>query len=206
MTDYFALLDEPRRPWLDAEALKIKFLALSGEQHPDKVVTTTSAEKEAAHQRFTALNSAYQCLREPKDRLLHLLVLELGAEPRAVRQIPPALADLIIPAEGLCREVTAFLAEKARATSPLLQVQFFEHGMTWTDKITEAQQKLGAFLATLENELQQLNATWKTADGADVEKRRATLPLARLEEIYRSYSYANRYRQQLQERIVQLAF
>ena len=206
MTDFFALFDEPRRPWLDADALKTKFLARSGELHPDKIVTNDAASKATAHQRFIELNSAYQRLREPKDRLLHLLILELGAEPRAVRQIPPALADLIIPAESLCREVSAFLVEKSKAASPLLQVQFFERGLAWTDKITAAQQKLGAFLSELETELKQLNVVWQAADSADSEKRRATLPLTRLEEIYRSYSYASRYRQQLQERFVQLAF
>jgi len=38
MTDYFALLDEPRRPWLDVSSLKQKFLARSSEVHPDRGV------------------------------------------------------------------------------------------------------------------------------------------------------------------------
>jgi TPR repeat protein len=33
----FALLSEPRRPWLDAEPLKQRFLARSNEVHPDRV-------------------------------------------------------------------------------------------------------------------------------------------------------------------------
>ena len=37
MTDHFATLGEPRRPWLDAEALKEKFHRLSGTVHPDRV-------------------------------------------------------------------------------------------------------------------------------------------------------------------------
>ena len=35
MTDSFTLLDEPRRPWLDAGALKQKFLPLSSAAHPN---------------------------------------------------------------------------------------------------------------------------------------------------------------------------
>ena len=37
MTDYFALLNEPRRPWLDADLLKQTFLTLSAGAHPDKI-------------------------------------------------------------------------------------------------------------------------------------------------------------------------
>ena len=37
MADYFALLDEPRRPWLDPEELKAKFHALTATVHPDRV-------------------------------------------------------------------------------------------------------------------------------------------------------------------------
>ena len=38
MTDYFNLLSEPRRPWLNPEALKQKFLNLSAEVHPDTFI------------------------------------------------------------------------------------------------------------------------------------------------------------------------
>ena len=79
MTDFFALLDEPRRPWLESELLKQKFLALSATVHPDRVHNLGDAERAAAQERYTELNAAYNCLREPKDRLHHLLQLELGA-------------------------------------------------------------------------------------------------------------------------------
>jgi hypothetical protein len=36
MNDCFALLNEPRRPWLDSEALKQRFVSLSAELHPDR--------------------------------------------------------------------------------------------------------------------------------------------------------------------------
>ena len=82
MIDYFTLLNEPRRPWLDAELLKQKFLALSATVHPDRVHNLGEAERAAAQERYTELNTAYNCLREPKERLQHLLQLELGALPR----------------------------------------------------------------------------------------------------------------------------
>ena len=68
MTDYFALLDEPRRPWLEPDSLKARFLALSAEVHPDRLHNAPEAQKQAANQQCAELNSAYRCLREPKER------------------------------------------------------------------------------------------------------------------------------------------
>ena len=72
MTDYFALLDQPRRPWLDPEELKQVFHQKTLEAHPD---AQTPSDRDET---FTRLNEAYQVLREPKRRLHHLLTLEGG--------------------------------------------------------------------------------------------------------------------------------
>src|SRR6267378_3594701 len=143
MTDYFALLDEPRRPWLDAEALKAKFLSLSADVHPDRVHGASPSVRESASQHFAQLNAAFNCLREPKDRLRHLLELELGAKPKDVQEIPPDLADLFIEIATLCREVDAFLGERAKVQSPLLRVQLFEHAQEWIDRLNVMQRRLG---------------------------------------------------------------
>src|SRR5688572_12200564 len=107
MADYFALLDEPRRPWLDSDSLKQKFLTLSTSAHPDRVHTATPTEKEFANRRFSDLNAAFTCLREPKDRLRHLLELELGAKPKDLQEIPPDPADLFLEIAGLRQEAIA---------------------------------------------------------------------------------------------------
>ena len=82
MTDYFALLDEPRRPWLEPEALKTKFLKLAAEIHPDRKHGAGKIEKAAANRSYAELNAAFNCLAEPKLRLLHLLELERGCETK----------------------------------------------------------------------------------------------------------------------------
>jgi DnaJ-domain-containing protein 1 len=94
MTDNFALLNEPRRPWLEPDLLKQKFLALSANAHPDKIHSASESDKSAAAKQFSELNAAYNCLLEPKLRLLHLLELELGAKPKDIQTDPAALADL----------------------------------------------------------------------------------------------------------------
>ena len=201
MPDYFALFNEPRRPWLDADLLKQKFLALAAESHPDKIHSATEAEKNLVAKRFAELNAAFSCLAEPKSRLLHLLELELGAKPKDIQQIPSALADLFAEVANCCRNADAFLAEKSKATSPLLQVQLFERGPEWVEKLNALQRKLNELREQLTGELKSLDAQWISADAA---ARREILP--KLEELYRLFGYFNRWNNQIQERVVQLSF
>jgi len=198
--DYFALLDEPRRPWLDADSLKQKFLARSANLHPDKILSAGESKKSAASKKFAELNAAYHCLAAPKTRLLHLLELELGAKPKDIQQIPGGLADLFAEVATVCREADQFLGEKSRVASPLLQVQFFERAQEWIEKLQLLQKKLRDFSERLLAELKLLDTKWMAGNtGA-----RGDL-LIELEKLYRLFSYFNRWNGQIQERIVQLS-
>ena len=205
MTDAFALLAEPRRPWLDAGALKQKFLPLSSAAHPDRTHNAPEAEKQAANERYAELNAAYNTLREPRDRLLHLLELERGAKPPDIQRIPPGTMDLFVEVGQLCRDTDAFLAQRKNVTSPLVKVQMFERGMEWTDKLQALQQRINARRDELTTELQQMNAVWEAAPPISSPSRAAALPLERLEQIYRVFSYIARWSEQIQERTLQLA-
>jgi curved DNA-binding protein CbpA len=201
MTDYFALLNEPRRPWLDADLLKQKFLALASDAHPDRVHNAGESEKAEVTQRYALLNAAYNCLAEPKLRLLHLLELELGAKPKDIQTIPTALADLFAEVATTCRNTDTFLVEKNKATSPLLQVQLFERGQDWVEKLNALQRKLNDLREKLTSELKSLDAQWISAEATS---RREIL--LKLEELYRLFGYFNRWNNQIQERVVQLSF
>ena len=200
MTDYFALFNESRRPWLDAEVLKQKFLTLSATVHPDRVHNLGEAERTTAQERYTELNTAYNCLREPKERLQHLLQLELGALPKDIQRIPSDLMDVSLEVGKACREADAFLTEKAAATSPLLQVMFFERGQEFADKLQTIRQRVNSFNDKLNEELQKIDAAWQSG-GAPHEPL-----LQRLEELYRLFGYFARWNAQLQERVVRLSF
>ena len=160
MTDHFALLNEPRRPWLEPESLKEKFLALSSAMHPDRVHHLSDAERRAAQERYTELNAAYNCLREPKERLRHLLELEFGTKPGDVQRIPPDLMDFSLEVSRLCREVDGFLAEKSGITSPLLKVQLFERSQEWTDKLTGMQKRVQAWREEVFAEVKAIDGRW----------------------------------------------
>jgi curved DNA-binding protein CbpA len=201
--DYFALLNEPRRPWLDVDALKAKFFELSAAVHPDRVHGASEAAKQGANQRYAELNAAYNCLREPKSRLQHLLELEMGARPKDIQQIPPGTMELFMEVGQLCRAVDNFLTERAPVTSPILKVELFERAQDWTEQLNAVQRKLNARRELLDAELVKMNAAWDTGSTAD---RKTTLPLAELERLWRDFSYIARWAGQIQERIVQLSF
>ena len=198
--DYFALLDEPRRPWLDVDSLKQRFLARSANLHPDKILSRDESEKNAASKKFAELNAAYNCLIAPKTRLLHMLELELGTKPKDIQQIPDGLADLFAEVATMCRHADQFLGEKSQATSPLLQVQFFERAHEWIEKLNAPQKRLRDFSERLLAELRLLDTRWMASDP----ENRGDL-LNELEKLYRLFSYFNRWNGQIQERIVQLS-
>ena len=199
MTDYFALFEERRRPWLEPEALKSTFLALAAEAHPDKQRAESEAEKLAANRSYAELNAAYQCLAEPGSRLLHLLELEQGAKPREIHQIPDALADVFAEVAATCRNADNFLSEKNKAISPLLQVQLFERSQEQTEKLRALQTRLAGWHDTLVEKLKLLDTSWVSPPGD------RTVLLNRLEELYRLFGYFNRWNNQIQERIVRLS-
>jgi curved DNA-binding protein CbpA len=116
-TDHFAALGQPRRPWLDADALKERYHRLTVEHHPDR---TGDAE------RFTAINAAHTVLRDPVGRLRHLLELE---QPEAVAEAPPlpeALTETFMRIATLRRNIDAFVKQQAGATTPLAQALLAE--------------------------------------------------------------------------------
>lgn len=201
--DYFAILRQPRLPSLDPESLKREFLTLSAECHPDKAA---AGEKDQAEARFAELNAAYNCLKDSKERLRHLLELE-GAPPAPhVQAAPPEVMDFFAPIAELTRQVDQFLAEKRKATSPILQARLFEQGLGWTDRVQDLQDRLRERMAGIEEELARLNAPWRQAPPPGNPARAAALPLERLHQIAAALGFLQRWNAQLRERAALLAF
>ena len=204
MTDYFALLNEPRRPWLDPEALKQKFLELSVNVHPDRVHQFNETNRKAAHERYTELNAAHNCLREPKDRLRHLLELELGTLPKDMQQPPGNMMDLFLEIGQACRDADAFLTESSGVQSPLLKVQVFERAQNWIEKLNALQQTINGWREQFLEELKVVDAAWMSVAKTDMSQRNELL--ARLDGLYRLFGFLVRWSRQIQERQVKLSF
>jgi curved DNA-binding protein CbpA len=88
VTDYFALLAQPRRPWIDLDKLEEKYRELARATHPDQSTHPASD--------FTEVNEAYRTLRDPKSRLQHLLSLEGYSPSGPTAEIPADLSNLFM--------------------------------------------------------------------------------------------------------------
>lgn len=205
MTDAYVLMGEERRPWLDLEILKRRFHEMSGPLHPDRHHGAGEVEREAMGKRYAELNAAYSVLREPRERLLHLIELETGGKPRDIQRIPPGTMDLFVEVGQMCRECDEYLEKKRGVTSPMLRLQLMQAGLEWADRLGELQGKVRAVGAELGVEMEAMNAVWAGAPAVGEAGRVGALPMERLEQIYRAMSYVSRWMDQLQERVVQLA-
>jgi len=173
MTDYFALLGEARRPWLDPEKLKEKYFALS---------RTTAADAE--------LNEAFRVLSDPKLRLHHLLTLE-GAELTAGRPVPPSVAELFWNTGTLLREVERWLLKNAEATSALSRALLSSERTKLEGKLEKLEEQLNGLYETELNQLRQTDAAAKSTSPNE---------LPNLIELYDSISYLTRLREQTKEK------
>lgn len=76
MTDYFALLEQPRLPWLERAEVETSFHRLARQFHPDSGSGNPN--------KFAELNQAFATLRDHHLRLRHLLLLENYSDPSNV--------------------------------------------------------------------------------------------------------------------------
>ena len=192
--DYFALLNQPRRPALDQARLKEQFLALSADAHPDRFHASAPEEKAQATQRFAELNAAFNCLKEPRDRVRHLVELELGRRPGDLKNVPGELADAFMRIAAVSRATDRFAAEKSRIHSPLLQAEFFEKIQPHLHTLEELQRELSGLHERALDRLRMLDVAWQNAGAADRES-----VLRQLEELAQVLGFHGRWQAQLQE-------
>jgi curved DNA-binding protein CbpA len=205
MNDAFALLGQPRHPSLDPSAVRAAFHELANPTHPDRFHGAAADIRDAATERYSALNAAHLTLRETRTRLAHLLELETGAPPRDIQRLPPGVMELFAEIGQTCREVDDFLAKKSAAESPMLKLAAMRDLPKWLGKLNALLAKIQARQTDLDAELAALNPAWDTAPAPGDPARTTALPLDRLEQLYRAVSYASRWTTQVQDRIGQLA-
>lgn len=75
MQNYFVFFQIPQCFSIDLIALKKAYYAVQNQIHPDKFIQTTDIEKYIAIQKTIRANTAYQILKNPSKRAMHLCEL-----------------------------------------------------------------------------------------------------------------------------------
>jgi curved DNA-binding protein CbpA len=188
MTDYFALLDQPRRAWLEPDELKQAFHAKSRQLHPD------SQPGETADGAFTALNEAYQVLLDPKRRIQHLLTLE-GRSPPRESAVPNDLATLFPVVAAVTQQIDVLARKTETATTPLTRSLLKPQMLAVQNRATETLDRLRQLHADATAQAQQLSAG--VALGED--------DWAELQCLYLRFAYIGRWIAELQEKQMRLS-
>jgi curved DNA-binding protein CbpA len=187
MTNLFALLDEPSRPWLDPEALKEKYHRLTARQHPDVAGATAD---------FSEINHAYQTLGDPAARLRHLLELESSDALSRAQPVPEEIATFFAPVAEARQAVDAFLKKHAASPSALARA------LLSTEQY-QVQERLEETLAALQREQDRLLARVREADDLWFADRAAALDL--LPALWQSLGYIAKWLATLRESLFRLA-
>ena len=199
MTDYFALLGVKRGPKVDVDVLKANFHRLSKALHPDHLgkVETACAANSAGP--FAEINAAYRCLRETKDRLAHLIEIELGRKPESIQHIPDEIATVGAQVMMICRGVDAFLGNRQKNPAPMVRAQQFKDSMEWLSKCDALEAALDPLRVRLEMELEKLEVAWNQPPEHAPWKPSAKIEID-LDRSYRLASYVTKWTSQIKER------
>jgi curved DNA-binding protein CbpA len=189
MTDFFALLGEPRQPWLDLEALKQKYHQLTRTAHPDLWPGEPNAE-------FERINQAYRVLLDPKQRIHHLLALEASTAPAADHIVPVDLEELFLKTGKLAQDSKRVLEQLGSATGALSKSLLQGELLDLRSRTQEISNQLSRSYENCLAELRQLNALWK--------ENRARA-VTRLQLLYDQIAYLTRWITQVEEIQFQLS-
>jgi curved DNA-binding protein CbpA len=185
MIDHFAVLGQPRAPWLDPADLKDAYHRKTLQTHPD---TTASGDTGNA---FAQLNEAYQVLQDPKRRLHHLLELE-GHAPSSTDQTVPDELHELFPAIGALSQRASLLQERMKAASNALSRSLLKPQILEVQKETKhLREKIENLSDASLTKLRQINSRWRDE-------------IAALSNLYFAFAYLTRWSAQLDELAFQL--
>ncbi|MEP6685229.1 MAG: DnaJ domain-containing protein [Verrucomicrobiota bacterium] len=190
MTDYFALLEEPRCPWLEPDELKQKYHRLTLAAHPDTRSDSTPTDA------FAELSKGYRTLSDPRQRLLHLLTLEGRAPATNAQVIPSDLADLFLNVGLLNQQIDLVARKLAEATSGLGKSMLTRDLLEIQTRVKDHLDRLRGIYDDHIDRLKNLNDIWTS------NRARA---LSEVAEICGKITYLSRWIDQLEEKRVQLS-
>ena len=190
MTDYFALLEQTRAPWLDPAGLKEAYHRKTLQTHPD------TAAPDQLPGAFAELNEAYQVLQDPKRRLHHLLELEGRAPSSGDQTVPQELHDLFLAIGGLAQRANLLLGKMQAASNALSRSLLKPQLLELQKETAELREKIQALSDAALDQLRVVNSSWGTNRSEG---------LAALSNLYFTFAYLGRWSAQLDEIAFQLS-
>ncbi|MGK0186263.1 MAG: curved DNA-binding protein CbpA [Verrucomicrobiales bacterium] len=194
--DYFALLGMPRQATLDAEALKLKYHAITRETHPDASPGSLDSRSDSAE-----INTAYQCLLQPSSRLKHLLLLLAPEEGALLKggQIPDAFIEIFSRIANATQAADGLISRKKAATSALAQALLSGDEMQAREALEDAGGLVAEQRTNLESEcLPAIDAAMASDD------QTPAAIASKISEAFRAFGFLDKWQAQVRAKLLEL--
>lgn len=183
MTDFFAVLRVPARPWLDPDTLRDVYVRLSGALH----------RQAGSQDELVALNRAFQVLNNPATRVEHLLSLT-GAEPGA-REIAPVMGEFFGRVAARLLEADRLLGEISARSSALARALRLQRVHALQADLDNIAQELAAYEAQRLEALRELDQAWG---------HRSAGTCKALAQVAVDLTFLQKWRGQIRERLLRM--
>jgi curved DNA-binding protein CbpA len=165
--DAFALLNLPRRVWLDPDEVRAAFQKAAAACHPDGA--GDEADRGERTRRFQQLNEASAILTPVAARLRHWLSLEFPdySPPRAA-VMDDALVRLFGQVGAAVQEAAGWTRKVEAATTFLAKAALTRQGLEVQEALEAAGAEVRAAHATMEASLREIDAAHGKGTEAEV--------------------------------------
>lgn len=194
MTDYFALLELPRSPWIEPAHVREAFVRLSTPVHPDRVHQADEITRLSANQKYADYNAACRCLVETPTRLRHLLDLAAVQKRSDVGSAPSGISDLFFSVGANLRKADELVRQQSDAPSPMIRARLMQKSIPIVAELRTLHSGLAWRESELDRRCRVLTRDWSAAPQQ----------LDTLAEMLREYAFIKRWMGQLRERELQL--
>ena len=177
MEDAFSLFGLERRPLIDEAALKEKYLRLAATRHPD--LSGGNDEK------FHLLQDAYKTLREPAERLRHLVELEFPGCGIQSESTPHT--ELFMSAGSAVQAAKAIFSRLENTTTAMARALLAPDIAAALEQVRGALQSIQQARDQLKVRIENLDARWPEVS------------VAELAALASSFAFLSRWKSQLSE-------
>ena len=198
--NYYKILGLPVQPCIDESALKANYLKLSASVHPDR--KGGHMDKDPEQPDAALVNEAQRTLSHTPSRLKHLLTLQTGSAPGNLRQVPDELGDFFMEIGALLHKLDTIIQDKPGESAPeLSRILFLKTSMSIRQLVESMLKKINQQIDRLQSQLETLNDQWKLIEMDH------TIPpelFQNLTSIYHEWTFFERWRGQLSERLLEM--